>query len=139
MRRNSKLSLALHLLGHMASDPKRALTSDVLAGFAETNPVVVRRTLGQLNAAGLVTSTRGHAGGWLLAQAPETITLASVYSALDERLSIGPREGRPNPPTCKIELAVGATFEEAMANAEAVLIEHLEACSLQDIATRRDV
>ena len=62
MKRNSRLSSTLHILVHMAEVPDRALTSEELAGFIHTNPVVVRRTIAGLREAGIVTSGRGHAG-----------------------------------------------------------------------------
>ena len=83
MKRNSRLSLALHTLGHMAGDPARSRTSADIADHAGTNPVVVRRVLGKLREAGLLASEKGHAGGWRLARSPQEITLADVYLALD--------------------------------------------------------
>lgn len=64
MKRNSRLSLALHTLGHMARDPEAMGTSSEIATHAGTNPVVVRRVLGRLRKAGLLISEKGHAGGW---------------------------------------------------------------------------
>lgn len=62
MKRNSRLSLALHTLGHMAGAPEHTRTSADIADHAGTNPVVVRRVLGKLRDAGLLTSEKGHAG-----------------------------------------------------------------------------
>src|SRR5581483_4712773 len=39
----------------------------------------------QLKTAGLVASVRGAAGGYQLAKAPESITLAAVINAIDDR------------------------------------------------------
>ena len=89
MKRNSRLSLALHTLSHMAGDPDRMRTSADIAEHAGTNPVVVRRVLGKLREAGLLLSEKGHAGGWRLAKPAESITLADVYLALEERLVSG--------------------------------------------------
>jgi Rrf2 family protein len=62
----------------------------------------------QLKTAGLVNSIRGAAGGYQLARAPETITLADVISAIDDR-TLAPRSalGDNNPsPTVQTLLAV---------------------------------
>ena len=75
MKRNSRLSLALHTLSHMAGDPGRVRTSAEIADHAGTNPVVVRRVLGRLREAGLLTSEKGHAGGWRLARDPKISAL----------------------------------------------------------------
>ncbi|HEY0062341.1 MAG TPA: Rrf2 family transcriptional regulator, partial [Telluria sp.] len=66
MRRDSRLSGVLHILLHMAREDL-PMTSDVLARAMETNPVVVRRVMAGLRAAGYVRSDKGHGGGWSLA------------------------------------------------------------------------
>ncbi len=81
MKRNSRLSLALHTLSHMAVEPDRVRTSVDIADHAGTNPVVLRRVLCLLRDAGLLTSETGHAGGWRLAKSPGSISLADVYPA----------------------------------------------------------
>lgn len=86
MKRNSRLSLALHTFSHMAREPDRMRTSSDIADHAGTNLVVVRRVLGKLRKARLLTSEKGHAGGWRLAREPQDITLAYVYLALGEGL-----------------------------------------------------
>ena len=58
MKRNSRLSLALHTLSHMAGDPNRVRTSADIAEHAGTNPVVVRRVLGRLREEGLLISVK---------------------------------------------------------------------------------
>ena len=69
MSRSARFSVALHVLAHLA-DAEEPQTSEHLAECVGTNPVVVRRTLGGLREAGLVTSTRGTGGGWALARDP---------------------------------------------------------------------
>ena len=63
MKRNSRLSLALHTLSHMAGDPSRVRSSADMADHAGTNAVVVGRVVGRLREAELMTSENGHAGG----------------------------------------------------------------------------
>ncbi|MEM8849370.1 MAG: hypothetical protein AAGE03_04965 [Pseudomonadota bacterium] len=59
MKRNSRLSLALHSLGHMAGGPDRMrISAEIAAAHAGTNPVVMRRVLGRLPAAGLLVAKR---------------------------------------------------------------------------------
>ena len=127
MKRNSRLSLALHSLGHMAGDPARMRTSAEIAAHAGTNPVVVRRVLGRLRAAGLLIAEKGHAGGWRLARAPEAITLADVYLALDERLA---PEAEAAAPRCEVEHALERRMAEVMEEAEAALIARLGATTI---------
>ncbi|MFG2949761.1 Rrf2 family transcriptional regulator [Streptomyces adustus] len=51
------------------------VTSDQIAAGVDTNPVVIRRTLGRLHDAGLVKSQRGQGAGRRPARTPESITL----------------------------------------------------------------
>ena len=73
MKRNGKLSASLHALVHMAERPERPMTSEEIASWLNTNPVVVRRMVAGLRDAGILSSARGHGGGWTLARPAETI------------------------------------------------------------------
>lgn len=134
MKRDSKLSLALHILGHMGAAPDRPLQSEVLAGFHTTHPVVVRRTLGQLREAGLVLSAKGHAGGWRLAKPAAAITVADVYRALGEQLDPAPGTGPDNPPGCAIERALHGHWNRAVTEAETLLLDRLSKISIADLS-----
>ncbi|MEO9873757.1 MAG: Rrf2 family transcriptional regulator [Anderseniella sp.] len=131
MKRNSRLSLALHTLGHMAAEPERSRTSADIAAHAGTNPVVVRRVLGRLRQAGLLISEKGHAGGWQLARAPQKITLADVYLALDERLIATDDEGDAS--SCSVENALRRRVSTVMKDIERNLIERLATTTIAEI------
>lgn len=131
MKRNSRLSLALHTLSHMAGDPGKMRTSADIAEHAGTNPVVVRRVLGRLREAGLLTSEKGHSGGWRLARAPEAITLADVYLALDERLvASGESDG---PSACSVELALHKRVSSVLEDIEQSLVQKLAETSISEV------
>jgi Rrf2 family protein len=49
------------------------------------NPVVIRRVMGKLVAAGLVRSLAGVNGGYLLTRQPSEITLQEVFAAISEK------------------------------------------------------
>ena len=57
--------------------------SDYLAKSVNTNAVVVRRLLGQLNQAKLVVSQTGANGGTRLARCPKQIDLWEIYQAVN--------------------------------------------------------
>jgi Rrf2 family protein len=129
MRRDGKLSLALHALGHMALSDRPLRSEDMAAHFG-TNAVVVRRVLGLLRGAGILRSEKGHAGGWRLARAPGAVTVAEVRRALGERLA-QPEAPRPG---CAIEAALHAAVGAALLEAEAALDARLAAVTVADLA-----
>lgn len=131
MKRNSRLSLALHTLSHMAGDPQKTRTSADIADHAGTNPVVVRRVLGRLREAGLLTSEKGHAGGWRLARVPEAITLADVYLALDERLVASGEND--DAPACLVEHALHKRVSSVLEDIEQSLVQKLGETSISEV------
>jgi len=131
MKRNGRLSSTLHILVHMAEKPERALTSEQLAAFIHTNPVVVRRTIAGLREAGIVTASRGHGGGLLLGRAPDKISLAEISTALGETLL--PFSTEPESPECLVEQAVIAVLDEFRIEAERLLTEKLSHITLADL------
>ena len=136
MKPNSRLSVALHVLLHMAQrrDP---MTSEEMAACADTNPVVIRRTFAGLREAGIVASTKGHGGGWRLGRALSDISLAQVQDALGEPvITLDKAEDMPG---CAIEKAVNAALDEALSEARALLARKLATISLADLFNGIDV
>jgi DNA-binding IscR family transcriptional regulator len=132
MSRDSKLSSILHLLLHIGEAPA-PLTSEALAGMMQTNPVVIRRLLGGLREHGLVSSEKGHGGGWVLNRDLAAISVADVYSALGAPALIQFHH-RNEKPTCLLEKAVNSALDEAREDAEALLLKSLEALPLGKLA-----
>jgi len=82
MAANSQFSMAVHVLSMLARSKDENLKSDFLACSVNTNAVVIRRLLGQLNQAKLVVSQTGASGGSRLARCPNEINLAEIYKAV---------------------------------------------------------
>lgn len=132
MMRNSRLSAALHALLHMA-ERDRPMTSEELSGCLQTNPVVVRRTMAGLREAGIVTSGRGHGGGWTLARALDEVTMRDIYAALGEPMLFQMGNVSENP-GCLVEQAVNHALDDAFRDAEAMLIARLGEVTLAKVA-----
>lgn len=132
MKRDSRLSSVLHALLHMAGKDE-PVTSESLARCLGTNPVVVRRTMGCLRDAGIVSSDRGHAGGWRISVDLASITLRQLHEALGEPaiFAIG---NRNETPACLVEQSINAALEETFAEAEALLLERFAEITLADLA-----
>lgn len=82
MAANSQFSMAVHILTLLAGAGDENVKSECIAGSVNTNAVVIRRVLSQLNQAGLVRSQTGAFGGTRLAREPDRITLCEIYKAV---------------------------------------------------------
>lgn len=82
MAANSQFSMAVHVLTLLARAGDGNVKSECIAGSVNTNAVVIRRLLGQLNSAGLVASQTGALGGTRLARPPAEISLCEIYKAV---------------------------------------------------------
>jgi DNA-binding IscR family transcriptional regulator len=126
----------LHVLLHMARHDG-PMTSDEIARMLSTNPVVVRRTMAGLRDSGYVRSEKGHGGGWLIEADLETVTLLDVHRAVG-----GPRLftiGNEHPNAdCAVERVVNEALEDALSEAEALLVTRLGTVSLAELARRFD-
>lgn len=109
------------------------MTSDELAQCMNTNPVVVRRTMGLLRDAGIVSSERGHSGGWRIEADMQRTTLRQLHAALGEPtvFAIGNRHEAPE---CLVEQSVNAVLDDAFAQAEAFLLERFASVTLADLS-----
>ncbi|MCD7060264.1 RrF2 family transcriptional regulator [Pelagibacterium xiamenense] len=140
MRRDTKLSAALHALLHMVEQDE-PMTSAELALCMSTNPVVVRRTMAGLREAGIVRSTKGAGGGWEMARDLAKVTLMDVYEALGSPRLLALGLGADNP-DCLVEVAVNDALADAFAEAEARLVSRFGAVTLaalsQDFHGRLD-
>lgn len=135
MKRDQRLSVALHVLLHMAERPGASMTSAEMAACAQTNPVVIRRTFAGLREAGIVSSVKGHGGGWSLARRLSDIHLEEIQRALGERLvTLAPADESPG---CLVEQAVHQALDDAVAEATRVLDRRLATITLADLV--RDV
>lgn len=83
MQISSRFTIALHVFACIDTfQDSHKLTSEFIAKSVNVNPVVIRRILQQLKAAGLVTVARG-TGGCKVAKPLERITFWDVYNAVE--------------------------------------------------------
>ncbi|MFS2007126.1 Rrf2 family transcriptional regulator [Duganella sp. CT11-25] len=134
MRRDSKLSSILHVLLHMAH-ADGPFTSEELAGFLDTNPVLVRRVLAGLRERGYVGSDKGHGGGWSITCDLRKVTLRDIYEAVGSP-TVFAMGNRVEQPQCLVERAVNDALASAFDEAEALLIERFKDVTLADLSDR---
>jgi Rrf2 family protein len=131
MRTDSRLPRVLHALLHMAKMDRPA-TSEEIAVMLGTNATVVRRTLAGLREAGLLTSAKGHGGGWSLSRPLSEISLLELYGALGspELFAIAPDEDQP---TCLLARAANTATNDALHAARQVFLDRLAALTVAEI------
>lgn len=103
MAANSRFAMATHIMLELGFTPEGELkNSSQLASGANTNPVVIRRILSELQKAGLVSTASGKSGGARMAKKPSAISLYDIYAAVDEGSLFA---HNPNDPNKKCELS----------------------------------
>lgn len=135
MNTDTRMAVSAHILAVLTfSTPERRFPSEVLARSVNTNPVVVRRLMGVLKKAGLITVRRGK-GGPVLALPPEKITLLDVYKAIlpaDKRCPF--QVHRAPSPRCFAGKNIHDALEMPFAKARNALEGSLATTTIADIA-----
>ncbi|MGB7068226.1 MAG: Rrf2 family transcriptional regulator [Pyrinomonadaceae bacterium] len=132
MAANSQFSMAVHVLTMLAGADSGNIKSECLAGSVNTNAVVIRRLLGQLNHANLVVSQTGAAGGTRLARRPSEISLAEVYRAV-WRGEVFALHTKPPSQDCPVGRNIEAVLCSLQKQIDASVCERLSRYSLGDV------
>ena len=134
MKITSRFTVAVHtLLVINTFQDKVKTTSEFIAGSVNVNPVVIRRTMQSLKAAGMIDVKAG-SGGARLARRPEDITLFDVYSAVDSvEGDLFHFHENPNP-ACPVGRNIHAVLDVKLQEAQAALENQLKKTTLADLA-----
>lgn len=134
----TRFTIAVHTLlciGYFS--PTEKVTSGFIAASVNVNPVVIRRTLGQLKAAGLVTVEAG-VGGASLARPAREITLLDVFDAVQSvNGSLFDFHESPNP-ACPVGRSIHSVLDGELAAAEQALEDRLATTTIADLLERMD-
>ena len=111
MQFSSRLSIAVHiLLAIVAFEGKEKTTSVFLARSVNVNPVIIRNTLGQLKAAGLIT----------------------VFDAVEKEEELFHFHENPNP-ECPVGKNVHAVLDQRLFSIQEAMRERMKSITLQDL------
>ena len=135
MAANSRLTIAVHALTWLALAHRRGtgvLTSEQVAASINTNPVIIRRCLGDLRRAGLVHVRRGHGAGWSLARDPKEITLFDVYDAVEHESVFAMHHTEPNL-ECPVGKGIRPVLGTIYSSVDQVVRAKLQCTSIADV------
>jgi Rrf2 family protein len=132
-----QLNIAAHVLGMLAflEREKRPITSEELGRSIGTHPVVVRRVLSRLRAAGLIESRGGAKGGTVLARDPRKISLRDAFEALNsDDFPILERHGEHVNRACNVGPVIADYLDRVFSDAEEELLACLDRVSIDEMS-----
>lgn len=134
MQISSRFTLAIHLFACIdAFQDQYKITSDFIAKSTNVNPVIIRKLLLQLKAAGLITVARG-TGGTKTARPLEEITFLDIYRAVEcvEDGELFHFHENPNQ-NCPVGKNIHLILDEKLARVQAAMEKELESITLADV------
>jgi Rrf2 family protein len=118
---NTQFAVAIHIAAMLANADDALLSSEQMAASIATNPVHVRRILGHLRRAGLVSSRPGPNGGWWLEREPESMSLADLWRAIYAEAPLLPIHDDTNP-----DCPVGRNIQGTLGRVRSRLVRSVE-------------
>lgn len=134
MQISSRFTLAVHIFTCIDTFQKEyKITSDFLAGSTNVNPVIIRKILLQLKAAGLVNVARG-SGGASIAKPLCDITFLDIYNAVEciEDGELFHFHANPNP-QCPVGKNIHLILDDKLRRVQAALEKELASITLEDV------
>ncbi len=136
MATSTRFATGIHALVLLARRPDQVHSSEAIAEKLQTNPVVVRRVLAQLQHAGLIRNYKGPSGGSQLVRRAAETTVADVYRATEPAAPFRPSlPGGPGPASADAK-RVNGEVRRLLASAEAAMLVSLQGTTLEQIAGR---
>jgi Rrf2 family protein len=135
---NSRLTIAAHALAWLELARRRGravLTSEEVAASVNTNPVIVRRSLGDLQRAGLVTARRGNGAGFSLGRPAAEITLLDVWLAVSPEPLLALHHCEPNP-RCPVGRGIRPVLTDLYGEATEAFRASLARSTVADVLDR---
>lgn len=135
MKISSRFTVAVHILSLLGIESSSHCTSEWIAGSVNTNPVIIRRVIGQLKKAGFV-NVRSGTGGTFLAKSLEEITLLDVYRAVDvvEEGELFHFHEEPNP-ECPVGANIQSVLQLILQHAQSAMEQVLEKVTIKQLVT----
>lgn len=134
MLASSRFVVATHVLCILARHAgKGPVCSGTIASSVETNPVVIRRLMSELEKANLVMSTTGRSGGFELSRNAEDVSLADIYEAVEDTCVFKMHQTDPDS-NCPVVTQMWAALIPKLKDAEQAMSSSLRETKLSQIA-----
>ncbi len=129
---NCRFAFAVHVMAVLAWDKDECCPSSRLAKTVNTNPVVIRRLLIDLQEAGLISTNRGPRGGAALKRKAEKVTLREIHNAVDRGDLFSTHPNKPSV-DCPVGRNIGVVMGRLQNRANRALARELEKITLADV------
>ena len=125
--------MAVHIMTALAYLDEK-ISSEKLSETVNTNPVVVRRLLGDLNRAGLIRAERGKTGGFSLARNTREISLLDIYHAIMGDQQLVSLHDNPQNRHCAVSRNIRGVLAKHLLSAQRVFERELKKTLLADLS-----
>lgn len=132
---NSQFAISVHILVLLASTPNEPVTSDRIAASVKTHPAFIRRILGKLRRAGLVSAQPGTDGGWRLLRDAAEVTLCDIYEGIEKEALFALHRRSPQA-SGLVGQSIHPVLEEITQEAERTLKHHLAQTNIGAVLDR---
>jgi Rrf2 family protein len=134
MLSSSRFIVAIHSLVILARNAgKGPVCSKMIAESVKTNPVVIRRLMSSLESANLVNAVAGRSGGFALARDSNDISLADIYSSVEDETVFRMHKTDPES-LCPVAAQMAKVLMPRLKVAEEALAQALKQTTLEEIA-----
>jgi Rrf2 family protein len=127
-----RFAFAVHVMAVLALEKANCCSSSRLARTVNTNPVVIRRLLIELQEAGLISTLRGPHGGALLKRKPEKVTLREIHHAVDHGNTFATHPKEPST-ECPVGKKIAKVMQRIQDRTNLALARELEKMTLADV------
>ena len=133
MKISSRFTIAVHILSLVTIERGVVCTSEWIAESVNTNPVVIRRIMGKLKQAGLISIRRG-LGGATLEKPLQEITLLDVYRAVEvmDEGELFQMHENPNP-NCPVGANIQGVLELILLRAQDAMEAVLKEVTMEEL------
>ena len=128
----SEFGVAVHALVFLAQQRATA-SSELLAKNICTNPARVRKVMGKLKKAGLLSTKEGVDGGYRLAVPPGEITLRQVGEAVDAQFVLSRWHSGDTDLPCLVASGMAGVMDTLYGQLDDLCKTHLEGITINSV------